>query len=103
MNINPEEHHLRLQSVRKSYIECQCKYSKIDKLVVDIPSKACFAGAYEAKPTKDMYPNVEDTNTIFPPFLFSRAICLAAAYSRIRTRVKQRVKLLTHAVHAWTQ
>jgi hypothetical protein len=73
------------------------------KLLVDIPSKACFAGAYEAKPTKDMYPNVEDTNTIFPPFLPSRAICLATAYSQISKRVKQGAKLLTHAVHAWTQ
>ena len=57
------------------------------RLVVVIPRKACFGGEYEAQPINDMYPNVEDTNTIFPPFLFSRAICLATAYSQIRTRV----------------
>ena len=55
----------------------------LKKIVIDIPRKACFGGEYEAQPRKDMYPNVEDTNTIFPPFLFSRAICLAAAYSQI--------------------
>ena len=78
-------------------------FKTVEFVDVDIPRKACFAGEYEAQPTKDMYPNVEDTNTIFPPFLFSRAICLAAAYSQIRTKIKQGVKPLTHAVHAWTQ
>jgi hypothetical protein len=52
-----------------------------------IPLRACFPGEYEAQPKKLIYPNVDETITIFAPFLFCFAIFFAAA----------------QAVHACTQ
>jgi hypothetical protein len=64
------EEHLRPQGIGKTLISVQWNEQYFLSTSKDVengvPLKACFAGEYEAYPTKDMYESVEPTKTTFP-------------------------------------
>ena len=51
----------------KSFRQPLCKY-KLTSMNENfkLPRRACFPGEYEEYPTTDIYPNIDETNTIFP-------------------------------------
>jgi hypothetical protein len=70
------EQPLRTKCFRQSL--CKCKSTPRNENI-KLPRRACFPGEYEEYPMIDIYPNSDETNTIFP-WTRSLTIFFTAAY-----------------------